>query len=372
MPLVVHPIIYTSFPKVGFQSLASPSVPIEVQQTFLEQIVYQQWNTYDPPPAGYRAVYLYQVTPEQLLFGWLYNDGNDDLGRSNIPYFVGYHFQGRINSSSLEQILNCLELGPPVVFDRQNPPKLLENLVIPDGNSYQPTRRGLSLDSETRQKIHRNWQQQQLIRLFVALKMPDPTTYLKSPLESSPLPQIPNNYLSTTPSSPLTQLLEGFMQKPIGIQGVVLISREGHLMSDPVGMDEETATLIGGRMLYLAQSTQDELNWQDIENISIRAKDGHLILTRCDADSFLLVKTGKALTGLLEAEINRFLKQLQPTLDKLDSLDSDSMSDEDESVFSRSRPLPNLEHQVKEMIYESNFDDLEDDDEISYRGRKLT
>jgi predicted regulator of Ras-like GTPase activity (Roadblock/LC7/MglB family) len=382
MSLAVNPIVYTSFPKVGFQSLASPSVPIEVQQTFLEKIVYQQWDTYNPPPSGYRAIYLYQVTAEQCLFGWLYNDGNDDLGRSNIPYFIAYHLPNRLNSRSLEQILNFLELGPPVIFDRQNPSKQLENLMIPDSGNYEPARRGLTIEPETRQKIGRDLQQKRVIRLFIGLKMPETTTMLKAPLEGK-MPAIPkskpNNRVksevspSNNQSSLLQKVLKEFVKKPIGIQGVVLISSEGQLILPPVGMDEEMATLTGGRMLYLAQSTQDELDWQNIENISIRGQGGHLILTRCDVDTFLLVKTGKALTGLLEAEINRFIKQLQPMLTSLDGFNEYDLEENNgysESNIPTSPPLlPKLETPEKKVFYEAY--QSEDDDEISYRGRRL-
>lgn len=392
MPLVVNPIVYTSFPKVGFQSLASSSVPIEIQQAFLEQIVYQQWDTYNPPPSGYRAVYLYQVTTEQFLFGWLYNDGNDDLGRSNIPYFVAYYLFGRLSSSVLEQILNCLELGPPMVINRQNPPKQLENLIIPDTGNYEPSRRGLSIDAETRQTIHRNLQQKRVIRLFIGLKVPDTTTYLNVPLEELGLPPIPPNIAlnSITPTtakndtysnypiiSPIVELLESFVKKPIGIQGTALISGEGQLIVPPVGMDQETATLTAARMLYLAQSTQDELDWQTIDNVSIRGKTGHLILNRCDADVFLLVKTGKTLSGLLETEINRFVKQLQPALNSLDSLDDSKMlnGNINSETPNQGTVLPNLE--IPEKDKEDDTDEYDpamlydDDDEISYRGRRL-
>ncbi|MGK7932128.1 MAG: dynein regulation protein LC7 [Microcystaceae cyanobacterium] len=399
MPLAVNPIVYTSFPKVGFQSLASPSVPIEVQQTFLEQIVYQQWDTYNPPPSGYRAVYLYQVTAEQCLFGWLYNDGDDDLGRSNIPYFVAYHFPSRLSSRSLEQILNFLELGPPIVFDRQTPPKQLENIVIADSGNYEPARRGLTIESDTRQKIHRDLQQKRVIRLFIGLKMPETTTLLNAPLEQK-MPEIPqlepsnqvqpaallshespssleNISSSHKQSSSLEDVLTEFVKKPIGIQGVVLISSEGQLILPPVGMDEDMAMLTGGRMLYLAQSTQDELNWQNVDNISIRGQEGHLVLSRCDNDTFLLVKTGKALTGLLEAEINRFIKQLQPMLNSLAGFSEYELEETNGHVESdispNPPPLPKLETPEKEIVYEEyEYEyEYEEDDEISYRGRRL-
>ena len=91
MPLSLGQIVYTSFTGIGFRLLASAQVPSEIQQAFVEQVVFRHWDSYNPPESEYRAVYLYQVTPEHILFGWLYSDGSDDLKRTHVPYFHCYY-----------------------------------------------------------------------------------------------------------------------------------------------------------------------------------------------------------------------------------------------------------------------------------------
>jgi len=64
MSLVLGQLVYTSFPKVGYKLFVSTEVPTEIQQVFIQQIVYQHWNSYNPPKPGYLGAYLYQITPE--------------------------------------------------------------------------------------------------------------------------------------------------------------------------------------------------------------------------------------------------------------------------------------------------------------------
>jgi len=80
----------TSFPRVGFKTLLV--VPTQIK-CFHPTSSLPALEFYKPPKAGYRAVYVYQVTLEHNLFGWLYNDGMDDLGRSHIPYFLCYYLE---------------------------------------------------------------------------------------------------------------------------------------------------------------------------------------------------------------------------------------------------------------------------------------
>ncbi len=48
MPLLGQ-LVYTSFPGVGFKALVSAQVPPQIQQAFIEQVVYQYWDSYNPP-----------------------------------------------------------------------------------------------------------------------------------------------------------------------------------------------------------------------------------------------------------------------------------------------------------------------------------
>lgn len=69
MDVFLGQLIYTSFPEIGYRTLASKDVPEEIQQAFIKRVVPQCWDAFSPPNADYRAVYLHQVTPEHILFG---------------------------------------------------------------------------------------------------------------------------------------------------------------------------------------------------------------------------------------------------------------------------------------------------------------
>ena len=168
MPLLIDQLIYTSFPEVGLSTLASIHVSPEIQEAFIQQVVYQYWDSYNPPRSGYRAAYLYQVTLEQNLFGWLYNDGQDDFGRSQIPYFQCYYYSGRLHADLLEDILTCLHRGPITLIDRQFP-CALKTLVVPNLRSYQTVGIGVAISLGVRERSHVALEQDRLVNLFVAV-----------------------------------------------------------------------------------------------------------------------------------------------------------------------------------------------------------
>jgi len=167
-------LVYTSFPEVGFKTLASAEIPPQIQQAFVEQVVYQYWDSYNPPEFGFRAAYLHQVTLEQVLFGWLYNDGSDDLGRSHVPYFICYYLAEPLHPSQLESILACLQRGPIALLDRQRLPAQLEPIFAPDSLDYQPSRRGVGIPLKERQQGYVVLQQGHLLDLFIPLDEQEP------------------------------------------------------------------------------------------------------------------------------------------------------------------------------------------------------
>jgi len=167
-------LVYTSFPGVGFRSLTSAQVSPQIQQAFLEQIVYQYWDSYNPPEFGFRAAYLYQVTLEQTLFGWLFNDGLDDLGRSHVPYFICYCLPKPLHVSQLEKIFACLQRGPVMLINRQYVPATIESLFALDSLDYQPARRGVGIPLEVRKHGYAALQQGSLLNLFVPLGQQEP------------------------------------------------------------------------------------------------------------------------------------------------------------------------------------------------------
>ncbi|MBE9013072.1 WD40 repeat domain-containing protein [Pseudanabaenaceae cyanobacterium LEGE 13415] len=180
MFLLFGQLIYTSFPKVGFQALSSAAIPPEIQQAFIDQIVHQHWDAYNPPEPNYRAVYLYRISEDQTLFGWLYNDGADDLGRNHVPYFVCYYYAGELQAEYLDVIFTCLAKGAAAFVDRQSLPKQIESVVIEDHATYQPARMGVSIPLELQDQTRRSLNQGKLFKLFVSATF---TTSIDSYLE---------------------------------------------------------------------------------------------------------------------------------------------------------------------------------------------
>ncbi len=167
MPLLLDQLLYTSFSRVGFRTLASAEVPAEIQQAFLQQVVYKHWDSYNPPSAGYRAAYLHQLIPEHCLFGWLYSDGRDDLGRCHVPYFLCYYLNDFLQPARLENIFTCLRRGPVALIDQNSFPATLETLLFRDFWSYQPACLGVAIPSDVRKHSPIALQEGKLLDLFV-------------------------------------------------------------------------------------------------------------------------------------------------------------------------------------------------------------
>lgn len=168
MYLLLEQLVYTSFAEKGFSTLASAQVSIEIQHAFMQRVA-QYWDSYTPPASGYRAVYLYQLSPEQTLFGWLYNDGFDDVGRSDVPLFVCYYLTEPLFDFQLANIFTCLEKGPVALIDRHNPSAWLETKVIPNLWSYQPARQGVTIGLAVQQRSYSALQQGELLDMFVSV-----------------------------------------------------------------------------------------------------------------------------------------------------------------------------------------------------------
>lgn len=166
MYLLLSQLVYASFARRGFSTLASGQMPIEIQQTFMQRLVSQYWDSYNPPASGYCAVFLHQISPEETLFGWLYNDGKDDLGRSDVPLFVCYYITEPLFDFQLTNIFICLEKGPVALINRHNPSACLKTKVLPDLWSYQPARPGVAIPLAVRQRSYFALQQGELLELF--------------------------------------------------------------------------------------------------------------------------------------------------------------------------------------------------------------
>lgn len=147
LPLRFSPLIYTSVPGSGFGLQAEQSIPVEVKEIFLDKIVNRHWDAYAPPEEGSSALYLYQISPEEHLFGWLYCDGQDDFGRTHVPYFLAYYYRGVLNFQQMETILTYLQFGPETI------PTSMEPMLAPNLWNYEPRRPGVSIPVSVREAV---------------------------------------------------------------------------------------------------------------------------------------------------------------------------------------------------------------------------
>ena len=190
MSLLLGQLVYTSFFGVGFQCLSSSEITTEIQQAFIEHIVYRYWNSYNPPKTGYRAVYLYQISADQTLFGWLYNDAVDEWGRGNIPYFICYYLDQPLQPAQLK-VYTCLNTGPVALVERQNPPRSIEAVTIPDVNVYQPTAAGVAIPFNLQGQCQMALGKENLLDLFVSM---DDVVECRLNKQHSRLEQLQNHY----------------------------------------------------------------------------------------------------------------------------------------------------------------------------------
>lgn len=167
MDLLLGQLVYTSLAGVGFRTLKSAQVSEEIQQAFSDRLVSRYWNSYNPPPPGYRAAYIYQLSPDKTLFGWLYNDELDDIGRSDVPYFICYYQAETLHDFHLKSIFTCLQMGPIALVNRHEHTATLEKKVLPNLWNYEPARPGVAIPRDVRVRSDLALKQGELLDLFV-------------------------------------------------------------------------------------------------------------------------------------------------------------------------------------------------------------
>ncbi|PZD72444.1 hypothetical protein C1752_03733 [Acaryochloris thomasi RCC1774] len=166
MSLVVGQIVYSSFPRIGYQIFANAEMPESVQSAFVEDIVHKHWDVYEPPPPGYRAGFIHQAHPDHTLFGWLFNDGDDDHGRPHTPYCLSYHLNQPLESDIANFIVQCLQKGPVALIPRHIIPEQPGQLEIT--SDYEPAGLGVTFTAVQQQQIQEQLQHPSLLQCFLA------------------------------------------------------------------------------------------------------------------------------------------------------------------------------------------------------------
>jgi predicted regulator of Ras-like GTPase activity (Roadblock/LC7/MglB family) len=311
MSFIVEQLIYSSFSQLGFKYIAGANVPLGIQEVFYQHIVSQLWDNYNPPDGNFKGVYVHQIDSHNTLFGWLINDGKDEFGRGDIPYFHCYYLQELLDSKQLVKILACLEAGPLKRISRDEAEISLDTVVLADNYHAKAFELGIKLSKDIRLFSHRQLREEKPLQWFISSKE---TKERQHPTDNNY-----DNSKNTLPREPnyqaeVAKILQELAEKPLAIEGIMLVSPQGQPLTDSIGMEHNSALILAGTMLYLANNTKEELSWSDLEQIAIRSPQGHLILTPCSDQAFLLVKTGKTITGLLEGDIEKTRSKLAKIL----------------------------------------------------------
>ncbi len=114
----------------------------------------------------------------------------------------------------------------------------------------------------------------------------------------------------------VNNLLRNFAEKMQGIRRLTLISDTGYPLIEGWGIDQSEPLITAGRMLQTAMLFQEDNQWETVNHISVRAKEGYFELIPCVESIFLLVYATVQWSGLLEQEITYLVQQLQPKLEQ--------------------------------------------------------
>lgn len=312
MPLLVGQLIYTSLPKIGFQLLTSQQIPPTVQDAFVNEIVFQMWSAYNPPPVQEQASFLHQISPNQTLFGWLYNDGTDELGRSHVPYFLSYYLSGVLEEDQLTAILGYIAQGPIYFLERERLSSSLENVILPDLEDYQPARLGVGFPPPRQSDLLQLCRQQRLIQRQTEIFSPI-NDYCEDGASSVlTLRELPPPALAPHPSlGEIERLFQSLLREERGLTGLLLLSESAYPLTTPLGFSPQTAQTLGKKILALVHESQQALRWNSFNHLSLQTPEGHLVLSYCFDDYYLLTKTEEMLTGVAEVEIKRLIKQIR-------------------------------------------------------------
>lgn len=112
----------------------------------------------------------------------------------------------------------------------------------------------------------------------------------------------------------IEKLLENFVAYSEGIQGVVMVSAKGQLLTHPRGFSRQSIHILASRMLYLADCVSEVCQWETVEWIVVQAQEGYLILTQCSLNAFLIIKATAAPSGYLRIHIQRHINKLRTAL----------------------------------------------------------
>jgi hypothetical protein len=205
MEVLLGQILFTSFIGSGFQFVLSPSITLNVEQIFRKQILDIYWVDHTPPPKDWRAAYILQLEESKTLFGWAYNDGQDDSGRDDAPYFLAYQLSLPLDEKLVGLLLAFLGRGPETAPSRATYPLILNDIIAPNLWSYTPQRPGVRIDSLASENIYNSLVERKAVKLFVVAPS-EPLVFEFDEQICEQLTLILAQYLGTAPKIIIGQL----------------------------------------------------------------------------------------------------------------------------------------------------------------------
>jgi hypothetical protein len=198
-------MLFTNFRGSGFQFVGSPSVPANVEQIFRGQIVERYWVDHTPPSKDWRAAYILQLEQSQTIFGWAYNDGRDESGRDDVPYFLAYQLNLPLDDMLIGLLLSFLGKGPETAPSRLNYPLILQDIMAPDLWSFSPERPGTFIDSLNSENVYTSLVERKAVELFVVAP-PDTLESKFNEQVCEQLALILSQYISSAPKKIIGKL----------------------------------------------------------------------------------------------------------------------------------------------------------------------
>jgi len=111
----------------------------------------------------------------------------------------------------------------------------------------------------------------------------------------------------------IEKILDTFVASLDEIQDAVMISAQGHPLTNSHGISHESILLLANKMMYLTDSISEVCQWKT-DWVIIQTQEGYLILAQCSLDAFLLIQSTAAPTGFLLTFIQRYIEKLQSAL----------------------------------------------------------
>lgn len=323
---------------------------------------------------------MQQITATQTLFGWLYIDGSDELGRSSIPYFVSYYLAGELQLGQLEEIINYLGKGPIYFIERERlGATAIDRVVLPMSDHYKPARPGVKIADEDIARLAARLTSHKLLQFQTTAEFEPvgtPDLFIAKADQSdaeSGLNNAKDQSVITQPALNLVeveQLLQGVLGANNGIVGLMLLGNEGNPLtplltqelSIAAELEEDAAVTLAKNLLAIAKNSQQLLNFGGFQHGELHLDNGHWVLSQCLSDCYLLTITEKMLTGLLEIETKRLIK-------KIGAIAVGDYIKHDQDYARRSISYSPL---TTAVLSRSNGSSSTMEADILYRGRRLS